>query len=221
MSEGAAYRRIRAARAIKIYPPAGPLLRDGKITLETLTLLHPFLNDADAGKLIQDSMGLSTRAVEKLIAGRRIEPARRDVVRFISIAPTPMSSLKNESDATLFNPPNQITPPTPDFPSPAEFSPAAGETPVATREAVRPPVIVAKAGVQISFTADEEFGNLLRQAQGLMRYTYPDGRLDGIFRDALKALLNKKFPWAFPRPKRKSKSCALSANGGPTVGPNS
>ena len=64
-----------------------------------------------------------------------------------------------------------------------------------------PPSKPDRHAVRIGFTADEAFFNLLKEAQAAMRHKYPDGRLDGVFRDALEALLRKKRPWAFPRPK--------------------
>ncbi len=229
MSEGAAYRRIRAARAIKIYPPAGPLLREGKLTLESLTLLHPFLNDADAGRLIQETMGMSTRDVERLVAGRRTEPARRDIVRFISFTPPPAADNKIEATAPLFDSMDltapsaspALPPERADAPAVVTPGPSRSLTLVATPEPARPLSLIAAPGVRVSFTADEQFFKLLRHAQALMRHKYPDGRLDGIFRDALEALLRKKYPWTFPPAKRKIKSCALSTKGAPTVGANS
>jgi len=50
--------------------------------------------------------------------------------------------------------------------------------------------------VRIAFTADARFFKLLKEAQAAMRHKYPNGRLDGVFRDALEALLRKKRPWA-------------------------
>ncbi len=78
MSDAAAYRRIRAARAIGAYPPVGPLLRAGKLTLESVALLHPFLNDVDAGKLVAKASGKRVWEAERLVAGRRTEAPRRD-----------------------------------------------------------------------------------------------------------------------------------------------
>ncbi|MDO8632394.1 MAG: hypothetical protein Q7R41_18075 [Phycisphaerales bacterium] len=194
MSEAAAYRRIRAARAFQAYPPVKSLLRSGKLTLESLTLLHPFLNDADAGKLVAEASGMRIWEVDRLVAPRRTEPPRRDVVRFIApIQPAPTVAAEI-AEATLFEPPAVAQPEVPAVirePKPTKTVTEAA-VPAATVPAPAP-------GIRVGFTADAAFFVLLREAQAAMRHKYPDGRLDGIFRDALKALLKKKRPWA-PRP---------------------
>lgn len=216
MSEAAAYRRIRAARAFQAYPPVKPLLRAGKLTLESLALLHPFLNDVDAGKLVTEAAGKRTWEVERLVAGRRTEEPRRDVVRFTT--PILAAPLKPEThtEASLFDPPAaSLTAafPIADFP-PAPVAqldedltvPCPSETrsvakiPEPARSQPKPAAgvpAVAAPGVRIGFTADASFHRLLREAQAAMRHKYPDGRLDGVFRDALEALLRKKTPWAY------------------------
>ncbi len=179
LSEAASYRRIRAARAIKLFPPIGPLLRQGRLTLESVALLHPFLNDIDAGTLVAQASGKRVWEVERLVAMRRTEAPRRDVVRFVptmALETTPSQSLP---DAPLLN------------------SLEAVPTSPPQTASVTPQAAPASPGVRIAFTADEEFFKLLRQAQAVMRHKYPNGRLDGVFRDALQALLRKKTPWAF------------------------
>ena len=57
LSEAGAYRRIRAARALKLFPPIGPLLRDGGLSLEAIALLHPFLKGPDVAALVSVSIG--------------------------------------------------------------------------------------------------------------------------------------------------------------------
>ena len=61
----------------------------------------------------------------------------------------------------------------------------------------KPAVAKIDPGVRIAFTADAEFHGLLLETQAAMRHKYPDGRLDGVFRDALRALLRKIRPWAY------------------------
>lgn len=218
-SEAAAYRRIRAARALKLFPPIAPLLRQGRLTLESIALLHPFLNDADAASLVSAAAGKRVWEVECLVAGRRTEAPRRDVVRFI--APKPRASPPAD-DAPLLAPASAIgrapepTPsepllaPTPAFPTAREPKPstpslASEPAPADVRPSAPSPAEKLPddaPGVRIAFTADDEFFRLLRQAQAVMRHKYPNGRLDGIFRDALQALLRRKTPWAFAPAKR-------------------
>lgn len=190
LSEAAAYRRIRAARAIKLVPGIAELLRHGRLTLESVALLHPYLKDPDAASLVEKASGLRTWEVERLIASRRTEEPRRDVVRFIARAPAVPLAVAIRSEPPLFEPPVADPPPE-----------TASETATAAPSAAPPSLTPAAFGVRIGFTADEAFFNLLKEAQAAMRHKYPDGRLDGVFRDALEALLRRKRPWAFPRPK--------------------
>lgn len=200
MSEAAAYRRIRAARAFQAYPPVKDLLRSGALTLESLVLLHPFLNDADAGALVANATGKRIWEVERLVASRRTETPRRDVVRFIApIQPAPNLAVEIE-ETTLFAPPTiALSTVAPPDPLPAVLAPVRRpEQPKTASVATVPATVIpaASSGVRIAFTADAAFFKLLKETQAAMRHKYPDGRLDGIFRDALKALMKKKRPWA-------------------------
>lgn len=225
MSRAAAFRRIRAARAIRIYPPTGDLLRSGQVNLEMLALLHPYLNDTDAGQLIRQAAGRPIREVEELIAGRRTEEPRRDVVRLIAVKPVAAMPALAPTDTTA--PPAEAPelsssgapeppaasatepPPAPEpsLPNVMTASPAPdplGHSYASRQEiyaSVPPgtthgPSLPARHHVRVAFTADESFAQLLGEVQAAMRHKYPDGRLEGIFRDALKALLKKNRPWA-------------------------
>lgn len=229
MSEAAAYRRIRAARAFQAYPPVKPLMREGKLTLEALALLHPYLNDVDAGKLVSEASGKRVWEVERLIACRRTEEPRRDVVRFI--APALATPVPVPETRMLFDPPASASAPSAPASIAAPIEPAAAAPsppsdraspphdeapPPIDRPAAAPVTVRVPAGpatpeqeppssrhaVRIAFTADESFFRLMKEAQAAMRHKYPNGRLDGVFRDALEALLRKKTPCAFPRSPR-------------------
>lgn len=186
MSDGAAYRRIRAARAFQAFPPVKPLLRSGQLSLESLVMLHPFLKDEDAETLVAQAAGMRVWEVERLVAPRRTEAPHRDVVRFVP-APTRAIALAAEiptaTDVSLFDATANVA-------TVIEASAPIIAVPVTPAATIDPP------GVRIGFTADAAFFVLLRETQAAMRHKYPDGRLDGIFRDALKALLKKKRPWA-------------------------
>lgn len=200
MSEAAAYRRIRAARAFQAYPPVKPLLRDGKLTLEALALLHPYLNDADAGTLVSEASGKRVWEVERLIASRRTEEPRRDVVRFIAPALAAPATVPDRPESPLFDPPAPLPPS--DGTSPpidAQAPSVVQATPGPAKSDGEAPS--ARHAVRIAFTTDESFFRLLKEAQAAMRHKYPSGRLDGVFRDALEALLRKKTPWAYRKPR--------------------
>lgn len=192
MTDGVAYRHIRAARSIRRFPPIGPALRSGRLTLEAIAMLHPHLEDADADALVAASLGKSVTEVEALVAPRRTQEPRRDVIRRIAVAPTAAET----PDAM-----NRIAAVTPadDAPSPVRYESRAelyASIPEASPVAPKAP---ARHAVRVAFTADESFDQLLKEVQAAMRHKYPDGSLEGIFRDALRALLKKNRPWAFPK----------------------
>lgn len=180
MSEGATYRRIRAARAIRLFPPISILLRDGRLPLESIALLHPYLQDPDAAKLIHQAAGLTTRKVQALVAGRCLEEPKRDVIRFCGTPPRTETAV-SEPEAPL------LALPAPACPSPLEATPPPQ---------VQQPAAPSPRTIRVAFTVDEEFYKLLNHAQRLMRHKYPDGRLEGVLRDALVALI-KKTDWSF------------------------
>ena len=183
-SEGAAYRRIRAARAIRLFPPISILLRSGRLPLESIALLHPYLQDPDAAKLIHQAAGLTTRKVQALVAGRCLEEPKRDVIRFCGTPPRTETAVPApEAPLLALAAPS----PSPDSPAPVETAP----TPVQ-----HPPQVPSPRTIRFAFTADEEFYKLLYHAQRLLRHKYPDGRLEGVLRDALRALI-KKTDWSF------------------------
>ncbi len=190
-SHGAAYRRIRGARAVQVFPAVGELLREGKLTLESIVLLHPFLDDPDAAALIVKASGMKTAQVQELLAGRNLDEPRRDVIRFVA-PPIPAPPVPLEESAPLLAVARQadektfsaMAPP----PPPA---PAAPSMPKASAPSTPP-------SVRIAFTADHEFYKLMKRAQAVLRHKYPDGRLEGVLKDALVALLKRRdrsFGW--------------------------
>ncbi len=70
-SEAAAFRRIRAARAIRLHRSIRGLLRDGKLSLESITLINPFLEEPDASELIVKASGMRIWQVQAFVAGRQ------------------------------------------------------------------------------------------------------------------------------------------------------
>jgi hypothetical protein len=183
MSDGAAYRRIRAARTFRAFPPVTTLLRDGRLTVESLVMLHPFRHAEDIASLVLKAAGLRSRQLEELLAGRGDPGPSKDVIQFVAPA-TP----KPAADLTA-------------LPLLAEHNGAAstgepsGAEPAAPPDKPRPPATdIARSSVRIAFTADAEFFRYLPQARSLLRHKYPDGRLEGVIKDALVALLAKKDP---------------------------
>lgn len=208
MSEGAAFKRIRAARAIRTFPPILTLLRDGRLSLTAIAMLHPHLNEPDVASLVTKAAGLRMKKLEALLSERQSPGPARDVIRFVGATSPPPTNSPIEN-ASLFEA------------SPIESGAATIETAMA-QSAKRTPVLPApqamgssqpNRAVRLSFTADENFYRLLARARGLLRHKYPDGRLEGVLGDALKLLIERKDPVlrAQARQKRKDRGARAAA----------
>lgn len=172
--EGAAYRRIRAARAVRKRPELLSALREGSLSLEMLALLHPHLDTEHFDDLVARVKGRTTREAEMIAAEYQIVIRARDVVRFIG-----MEAAREQME---------VVPATFTFgPAVEDANTTAAVSPIKT-EAQAP----VKKLVRFAFTADEELYQMVRRSQQLLRHKYPDGRLEGIFRDALKLLIVEK-----------------------------
>src|SRR5262245_28834749 len=72
MSEGAAYRRIRAARVARRHPEVVASLRRGLLSLEVIALLAPYVDDDP--ELLRRAATMSVRDVRAMIAARHPDP---------------------------------------------------------------------------------------------------------------------------------------------------
>lgn len=172
-SDPAAYRRIRAARAIRTRPEIAGLLRRGRLSLEAVALLHPFLKDADADRLIREAQGRRIWQVKEMLAGRQKDVAREDSIRMS--APSPV---KEEPEAPLFQ---------------ADAATIETRTPAAEPCVPAPPSPEPpRRSIRYAFTVDQDFHVLVLRAKTVLRHKHPDGRLEKIFREALMALLKKR-----------------------------
>src|SRR4029453_6734478 len=69
LSEGEAYNRIEAARAVRRLPELLDRLLDGSLNLTTLRLVAPHVSDDDR-ELLEAAAGKSKRQVEELVVAR-------------------------------------------------------------------------------------------------------------------------------------------------------
>src|SRR5688500_11305204 len=81
LSEGAAYRRIEAARTCRRFPEALGLLADGAITLTTLSLLAPHLTEANHADVLGRAAHKSKRKIEIIAAELSPRPDAPDALR--------------------------------------------------------------------------------------------------------------------------------------------
>lgn len=170
-AEGAAYRRIRAARAVLKRPGLLKELLSGTLSLETLTLLHPHLEAPYFDDLLSRARTRTTREVEMIAAEYGQAVRARDVMRFIGME-------------------TSVPPPVDGVAAVALVPAPAGAIPHQPASAAA--AVPAKKLVRVSFTADEELYKMVLRSQQLLRHKYPNGCLEGVFKDALKLLIEKK-----------------------------
>ena len=74
MSDDEAFKRIRAARALRRYPVVGAAVAEGRLHLTAVVLLAPHLTDESAAELVAEASGKSKTEIEILLARRRPRP---------------------------------------------------------------------------------------------------------------------------------------------------
>lgn len=150
-SEGAAFLRIRAARAARKLPRILDDLRSGELHLDAVMRLYPHLTEENGERLLDLAAGKSKREVLSLVAGLSQDPVpERDVVR-VCAAPAAVPG-----DA--------------------------------------PDVIPPPSRVRISFTADNEFLEMIERLKGLRRHRHPSGRLEDLLKESVAAMLDRVDP---------------------------
>jgi hypothetical protein len=93
MSEGAAYRRITAARLVGKFPSLIERIERGQITLSSLVPLKDHLTSSTLDELVAAASGKSKRQVQELLARRAPKPDVPSLIRKLpsSSAPTTTS----------------------------------------------------------------------------------------------------------------------------------
>ncbi len=86
LCEGAAYKRITAARTARRFPIILEMLADGRLHLSAVCLLAPHLTEENQSSLLDAAIHRSKRGVELLLAERFPKP---DVPQSIRKLPAP------------------------------------------------------------------------------------------------------------------------------------
>ena len=92
LSEGEAFNRIHAARAVRRFPELLDRLLEGSLSLTTLRLVAPHLSD-DHKELLEAAVGKSKRRVEELVVARLPEQPAVSSVRKLPDLAGPTASL--------------------------------------------------------------------------------------------------------------------------------
>ena len=224
LSEDAAYKRIRVARAARRSPRVLVALAEGHVHLSGLTLLAHYFNPAVKGTPIPDPAMVdelltaathkSRRQIERLLAERfprpdvhaevrQLPPPPADQVTALGVA-RPFERCAHAQTVTNTGTelaPGPVGDPVIPCPAPVASGPAIEYSRVA-------PLSPQRYGVQ--FTLDEAGHDLLRHVQDLLGHEVPRGDLAEVFVRALKAyavqLERVKFAATErPRPPRRQK----------------
>jgi hypothetical protein len=163
MSEGAAFRRITAARMVKRFPALLGRIERGELHLSTLVLIRPHLTEQNAEELVAAVAGKTQRQVEELLA--RLAP-KPDVPSAI----VELGAPSNDARPTLF------------------AGPDASHVPSAPRARIEP---LSEARYKVQLTASAELKAKLERARDLMRHRNPSGDLAVVIDAAMDLLLAK------------------------------
>ncbi len=187
MSEGAAGRRVTAARVCRRFPEAFQHIARGDLHLCALCALAPHLTAENASDFFAACRGKSRRQIEELLAARFPRPDVREQIRRLparaqvpSLAPqTRAPSPTVEASAALTQQPTIVL----GIPAISANPPAA---PIATTAPNRPrtreiePLAADRFGVH--FTADTELRELIERARALASHRIPNGDLASLMK---------------------------------------
>ena len=186
LSEDAAYNRIKAGRAARLFPAIVPMLIDGQLSPTTVRLLAPHLTAQNRETLLAAAAGKGKHDVEELLASWFPQPDVSPSVRKL-----PSRVVANDSAA-----PGEakVIPAGPLVAASSTIGDAAGAVGVGSTSSGLPsrPALVrplAPERYEVRFTADAETRALLREAQDLLGHAVPTGDLATVVHRALTVLV--------------------------------
>lgn len=198
-SEGAAYNRIRAARAARRFPVLLSAISDGRLHLAAVVALAGYLTRENIESLVAASTHLRKREVEQLIASRFPKPDVKTIMKPLSCQMAQPSAAP-EAGAAVTSPPPLPAAPEPELPHARLFPGTVGMT---MPEQVAPPAAHAPAlpSVRIQPTSATRFAlqtaidastqAKLKRAQDLLGHAVPSGDVGAILDRALDLLIAK------------------------------
>jgi hypothetical protein len=188
MSEGTAFKRIRAARLVRRFPIIYDAVAEGRIHLAALILLSKHLTSHNILELLAAAAHRSKRQVEQLLAERF---PQRDVPTVMRAIPASVASL--QLSPVTAEPPHapearlELSPGT--VPALSETGPAAKAVPPLAPPAKLVPIAPERFAVQ--FTASRATHDKLRYAQDLLGHAVPWGDIAEVIDRALDALVQQ------------------------------
>jgi hypothetical protein len=185
MSDDEAFKRIRAARAMRRHPVVGEAVATGRLHLTGVVLLAPHLTDDNAAELVAEASGKRKSEIEVLLARRAPRP---DV-------PERLERVAQQTDLLALEPPGpherraKVTP----------HERGARVTPH-ERGAKLAPLGPERFALQLTIGGETQ--EKLMRAQALLRHQVPSGDLAEVLDRALEALLDKVEARKFGKAKR-------------------
>ena len=188
MSEGEAHRTLAAARVVRRFPEALPMVEDGRLHCSGLELLRTHLKATNHRALLEASCGKTKRQIEELI---RAHFPRPDVPSRI----VPVLEAPEEGGASQADPRCGEIADSHGAARAESHGAARAESPAAARAGamasrastrLRP---LSATRFHLQCTVSREFRDKLARVQDLMRHGNPRGELEPIFERALDLLV--------------------------------
>jgi hypothetical protein len=205
LSEDAAYNRIKAARAARLFPAIVAMLTDGRLSPTTVRLLAPHLTVENHEALLAAAAGKGKHEVEELLASWFPQP---DVLASVRKLPSRVVVIEAAAPCEVTAPP-----PGPLVATSSTITDAGGVGGISSVLPSKPALVrpLAPERYEIRFTAAAETRDLLREAQDLLGHAVPTGDLAAVFHRALTVLVadlkRRKFgSTSRPRPGHESNS---------------
>ncbi len=190
LREGAAGRRIAAMRVLRRLPRLAEALRDGRLSLSTVTLLGPVLTEENREEVVARAAYLTKAETEHLVASLQPRTAPKEGLRLLSPSRAPPSSAAQLSSAALprETPPSQQEPSALTNPPDRGCSPASEPPRPASRASLEP---VSADTYSLRATVDTAFKKELDQLKALLAHKFPAGDLGAVLREAVQCALEK------------------------------
>ena len=194
LSDDAAYRRIRAARTARQFPMIFAAIADGRLNLNAVLMLTPYLSTDTAEELLEAAAHRSKPEIELLLARRFPQPDLPTQVRTLAPAPTAVQSAPHSVGALadLLATPLDHTQACQLAPAPVgmttpQHAPAPIDAPVARARVA--PLSPERYALQVTVT--QATHDKLRRAQELLGHTIPSGDVAQVLDRALDALIHE------------------------------
>ena len=181
-SEDAAFKRIRAARAARVFPVLFERLAEGRLHLSGICLLAPYLTPENADELLEAAAHRRKSEIEEMLAGRF---ARQEVAAAVR-AIVPFPHAQADTCDTQLAPGRVVKENTKrDSVSDGECAPGhVDESPTETKPAPH-------EGFLLQLTVGRSTLDKLRYAQALLSHSIPSGDVAQVLDRALDALITQ------------------------------